>query len=489
MLNEYVWKLYLDAGGRETTAMFERNLAGEFSEEYIKNVCRFQAGYCPSKHITSDTRHQLRDLLKDLRENRGLLEDGEYTIQSALEILYDGIKGDDDPTARDVFDYFSSSIVYFTTFLAAEIPELFVPYYFECNFNVLEKIAQEFGIEFLPIPAKRNYEDRFYYYGAICIALQEFREKHGLSPYELCAFLYDFAPKYIGGIDSYIIRDLPEPKSAFFIGGSSDDAFRNTDENVITPWQCSPDTDPGDMIVMYLKTPVSAVDSVWRSVSIGFNDPFFYYYRCTYIARPTGIKRITLEQLTKDPVMKELSIVRKNMQGINGVELRPSMYNYLMDLAGTGVLRLEAPVSENEQEFENEKDVENKLIKPLIAKLGYSESEYLPQLHIAVGNHNHMLIPDFVLHPITTTGHHSAFAIIEAKYTISSQKALDEVRMQARSYAVQLKAHYSVIASKDGLWVSSPEDDFTDDIFIAAWNELNNPDVFAQLYRLIGNHR
>lgn len=95
------------------------------------------------------------------------------------------------------------------------------------------------------------------------------------------------------------------------------------------------------MILMYLKTPVSAIVSVWRSVSIGFNDSFFYYYRCTYIANPVSIQHITLKQMQQDDVTKNMSIVRSNMQGINGTELKPSEYNHLMDLANADVPRLE----------------------------------------------------------------------------------------------------------------------------------------------------
>lgn len=314
----------------------------------------------------------------------------------------------------------------------------------------------------------------------------DFRERHNMSPYELCAFLYDFAPKYIGGIDSYIIKDLPKPKSAFFIGGSKDDKFLANDSAAITCWQCNPDTRAGDMIVMYLRTPISAVDSVWRSVSIGFNDPFFYYYRCTYIANPVGVKRVSQKQLQTDKIFKDTPIVRKNMQGINGVELKPSEYNHLMDLARANVPKLEFTITDGNQEFINEKDVENKLIKPLIAKLGYSEEEYVQQLYIEIGNHNHALIPDFVLLPVTTRGHQSAFAIIEAKHSIQNQKAMEEVRIQARSYAVQLKARYSVIVSKDKVWVSTPNDDFSTDIFSATWDELNNADTFSELFKLIG---
>ncbi len=486
MFNEYMWQTYLKAGGKEVAEMFEKNLTGNLSEEYIGHIGNFRAVYCPEKAIIEDTNEQLRDLAKALNEGMCLLESGEYTIASALEYLYTGIKSDEDFSAKDVFSYFSDSIEYFTTSLAAEIPELFVPYYFKYNFNVLEKIVQEFDIELLPIPMKRDYEDRFYYYGAVCMALLDFRKKHSMSPYELCAFLYDFAPKYVGGIDSYIIKDLPEPKSAFFIGGSKDDVFLSGETDSITCWQCNPDTRAGDIIVMYLRTPVSAVDSVCRSVSIGFNDPFFYYYRCTYIANPIGVNQVSQKQLKQDSIFKNVPIVRKNMQGIDGVELKPSEYNHLMDLAKADVPRLEFIVTDGNQEFVNEKDVENKLIKPLIAKLGYAEEDYVQQLYIEIGNHNRALIPDFVLLPVTTRGHQSAFALIEAKHSIPNQKAMEEVRIQARSYARQLNVQYSVIASKDRIWVSSPNDDFTGDSFEATWDELNDADTFSKLLKLVG---
>lgn len=63
-----------------------------------------------------------------------------------------------------------------------------------------------------------------------------------MTQYELYAFLYDFAPKYIDAISSYIIKDIPNPKSAFFIGGNCKDLFFSDDINTIIPWQCSPET-------------------------------------------------------------------------------------------------------------------------------------------------------------------------------------------------------------------------------------------------------
>lgn len=486
MFSNYIWQTYLNAGGKDVVEMFKENLTDAFSENYIESVCKLHAEYCPSKAILADTEKQLRELAEDIRAQMGLLDNGEYTINSALDFLYDGIKGGGDYSPQDIFACFTDNMEYYTTFLAIELPELFIPYYFKCNFNVLETIAQAFEIELPAIPAKKDYQGRFYYYGSLCTALYDFRAKYNLSPYELCAFLYDFATQYIGGTGSYIIKELPESKGAYFIGGSKNDRFlADVSDNIIC-WQCNPDTCAGDMIVMYLKAPVSAIDSIWRSVSVGFNDPFFYYYRCTYISNPIKTNRISQKQIQADEILGILPIVRKNMQGINGIELRPSEYNHIVDLSASNAKKLKfVPICGN-PEITNEKDVENKLIKPLIIKLGYSEADYVQQLYMEIGNHNHALIPDFVLLPVATKGHRSAFAIIEAKHSITGAKAFEDTKIQARSYAVLLKVKYSVIASMEKIWIFAPSDDFSNEIFSAKWDELNDADVFSKIYKLLG---
>lgn len=489
MFNDYVWQLYLNAGGREVASKFEDNLTKEFRASYADFIRGLHAVYCPSKDILDGVSDELKDLYKDLQNGIYLLGSGKYYIKTGLDCLYLLFEKLGARSDQDVFSRFSGSVAYFTTFLAVEIPELFVPYYFQFNFNVFQNISDEFDIDIPPIPQKKDYKGRLYYYGEICEVLLDFRKLHHLSSYELCAFLYDFAPRYIGGIESYIIRDLPRPESAYFIGGAANDQSLSDEPDIITSWQCSPDTHAGDMIVMYLRYPVSAVDSVWRSVCVGFNDPFFYYYRCTYIAHPVKLQqKVSLPLLKADKVFKDLSIVRKNMQGINGVELKPSEYNRLLKLgnADKSILRLKFSLPSAHQTFANEKDVENKLVKPLLKRLGYSEGVYVQQLYIEIGNHNHMLIPDFVLLPNRLRGHQTAFCVIEAKHSVTNGKELEEAKIQARSYAVQLRARYSAVISQEGLWLWTENDDFTDDIFKAEWKELKKADVFSALFKLIG---
>ena len=242
----------------------------------------------------------------------------------------------------------------------------------------------------------------------------------------------------------------------------------------------------GDMIVMYLRSPVSAIDSIWRSVSVGFNDPFFYYYRCTYISKPCKIKHVSQKELGQDPVFRELPIVKKNMQGINGVELYPSVYNHLLDLTKANHPRLAFIENSENLTLIREKDVENQLIKPFLTNLGYNETDYRQQLYIEIGNHNHALIPDFVIHPVVSKGHQSAAYLIEAKYSIATAKLLEEAKTQARGYAKLLDAKYSVIASKEGIWITSREDDYSKNILSFSWAELQNADNFHMVFALLG---
>lgn len=486
MFNEYVWQLYLHAGGSKVVELFELNLTNGLTKTYGESISKLRSIYCPMKGVLEGTSHMLHEIADDVQGGGTLLNEGEYSIETALQFVYEEIKGEENYSDKDIFQYFSDNIECFTTILALELPELFIPYYFKLNFNVLEKIAEEFGVALPKIPAKRDYKERLFYYGEICAALYDFREAHRLNPYELCAFLYDFAPQYIGGIDSYIVHQLPQPKGAYFIGGGKDDCFLADDQEEIVCWQCSPDTMAGDMIVMYLRTPVSAVDSVWRSVSVGFDDPFFFYYRCTYISRPQKIKRISQEEIKQDPVFAELPIVKKNMQGINGVELYPSVYNRLIDMAKADVPKLENIEYKERTCLAREKDVEDRLIKPFLRNLGYGEDEYSQQVVVRIGNHQNKLIPDFVVHPKLTAGHQSADFLVEAKYSITTSKQLEEAKTQARSYAKLFSPKYSIVASKERIWVTSDEDDYSKDLLSFSWEELENADNFHEVFALLG---
>ena len=499
MFNEYAWDLYAKSGGNKTAEMFNELLTGNLTNDLITQITELHSFFFTGKITLAHEAKQLEDVIAYLK-NLSVEELNEqepthtYEDDSVIDAddafcgFYLNLNAGCQYNDKETFEEFSAGIAFYSTLLAISYPAFFIPYFFRLNFNFLTRISEDFEIELPEIPAKKDYKGRLFYYKSVCDALKSFQHSHNLSDSELCAFLYDFAPKYIGGTESYIVDNLPEAKSAFFIGGSRDDAFLTDDSNAITIWQCNPETRVGDMIVMYIRTPVSAICSIWRSRSIGFNDPFFYYYRCTFIGNPVQIKPISLDTLRNDETLSKMWIVRKNMQGINGVELKPSEYNRIIDLAGVDLPHLEYEIPGNDVAFNREKDVENKLVKPLLKQLKYGEQDYVQQLYLEIGNHNHALIPDFVILPRKVQGNQTAFAVLEAKLTIQNQKQLNDASVQARSYSKLLGAKYQLIASKEGIWLFSSTDDFAEVQFSANWTELKEADKFYQLYKAIGNH-
>lgn len=377
-----------------------------------------------------------------------------------------------------------------TTQLSSEIPELFIPYYFYGNFNVFSCIVETFNIKLdvKNLPAKKDYKGGFMYYGKICEAFQEFREENHLSVAELWAFLYDYAPKCVGGLQ-YIKSDLPKPKSAFLIGGTVDDSFLNEDyqSNYVSLWQCNPDTRAGDMIIMYLRTPDSRLDSIWRSVCEGFNDPFFWYYRCTYIRLTQKLNKkncFTIKEMRNDKILGNLPVVRKNMQGVNGVELAPSVYNYIVSKNDNTPKIKYNEISTRKKIF-SEHDVEIKLLEPLLEKLGWKKQDYVTQMTLKMGR-NEKVIPDYVIRPTFTPYRETAYFVWEAKESIKSKKQLEKDLGQTISYARRLNANGCTLVSKEGIWIMKKDDDYKDIAFKSTWKELKNDDIFKKLLNIAG---
>lgn len=173
------------------------------------------------------------------------------------------------------------------------------------------------------------------------------------------------------------------------------------------------------------------------------------------------------------------------MQGLNGVELKPSEYNRLLELGDSTAIRLDYSAVNAENEYSTEKEVENNVIKPLLKKIGYSADDYVQQLYLEIGNHNHALIPDFVLLPERKGNNKTAFAVVEAKRSITSAKELNDAKSQVRSYAKLLGTKFAAIISQEKIWVFGSNDDYTKERFSCAVSELSDDKLF-ELKKTIG---
>lgn len=424
-MNHYLWSLYLNSGGQTVVdrfSAFESGNRAEFSAFALSLIL----AYCPDVTLAHNFAKDIDDAVlcldapdaEDINENLSVTpsdnrQDTGRTYADEADIdwkLFQKCWMEESPlppTDRQIFEVFCESIVYWSVLNYADGSDAFIPYFFPCLYNVLTSIAKLFEIELPETPSRRNYKGRFLLYYALCSTFTQFRKEQGWSSAELCAFLYDFAPKFAGGTN-WIWQTLPEPRAAFVIGAPPDATplFQNTNEGNFLSWQGNPDTQPGDIILLYQWAPISAFTSVWRAVTPGFIDPFFWYYRCIYIGNPVSIPALSFQTLKSHPVLGQIGLVKAHMQGMDGTELKPSQYNLIRDLlCDIREVSLPIPRLNNhldyvcpDFEIKTERDVEINLLEPLLKRLGWFREHYIRQMPLRMGRGS-TVYPDYAILP------------------------------------------------------------------------------------------
>jgi len=391
----------------------------------------------------------------------------------------------------------SDDVPFLSEVLYAISPNFFIPYYFERLYQDIIEIFNTFGI-FLPsVPKKNDKVGRYFHYFELCKSLYQFRFKHHFDEFDLPTFLYGFA---INIIKRYSIsEELPKARKAYFVGAGKKDStvdssadfsyLDNALSDTIANWNGDPETQTGDIIIMYCLSPRSYIHSIWRAVTPGSIDPFFHFYKNITIGRPIFVKHIGVEEIKADSVLNELSLVKANMQGINGRSIPKKYYDRLLELLknkGQDISIL--PQLDNYEIFidilENEKDIENKLLEPLLLKIGYTKDDWIRQLKLRMGRGD-KVYPDYVILPHIERNNESCYWVWEAKYSINSHKQLEEDFGQAKSYALRLKSSGLGIVSREGVWLSIPEYNIKD-IMFWSWKQINNHESLNEIFDIAG---
>jgi hypothetical protein len=374
-------------------------------------------------------------------------------------------------------------------------PEFFTPYLFKSRFDEFEKICRSFNIPLPQVPGKLQKRERALYYLAINRALYDFRKRHGLSPQELNAFLYDFAPKYLLRRPE---SDLPPPSRIWFVmGGIGDNGdfeyLDAADEQSVSHWQGNLETRQGDIILMWCVAPRSYLHSVWRALDEGFNDPFFYFYSLIRVGRPIKISPISFAEFSKHPVLGSKPAVRAHFQGASGTPFAIEDYAAICELLvnkGFDISPLPPPPVApdfSDAKLENERDIEQTLVEPLLKNLGFSEQDWVRQFPLRMGR-GERNYPDYVLGGDSCPGEERAVAVIECKLDIESKKEMKEAFIQAKSYALRLQSSVLALAARRGLWLfRRREEGFSIEHFtFKTWNELSHPDVLHEVSLFLG---
>ncbi|WP_016775718.1 type I restriction enzyme HsdR N-terminal domain-containing protein [Anaerophaga thermohalophila] len=397
------------------------------------------------------------------------------------------------------YEFILDYIPLISLWLYSKYPDYFKPYFFRCKFYDFTRISDAFSFDLPDVPPKRNKRERVKYYFELCKLFSKFQNENNLKNEEFCAFLYDFAPKYVAGTESSS-KKLPPPTKAWIVGGDKfGDDFSFIDSANINStffWQGNVDTKRGDIIIMYCLAPRSYIHSVWRAISDGIADPFFYFYGSIYIGHCIKIPPIHISELKTDEYFSKNPLVRRNLQGINGYSFSSRDYKRLLTLISARNFDTEKlpqiyrPEISFDFELKTERDVEINLIEPLLKELGYNSNDWIRQMPVRMGR-GERYYPDYALLASVEKGYEKAKMLIESKLYIKTNKDLEETFKQARSYAVRLEASLLILCDKESIWIYEKEDGSFDraNYIKKFWGEINNPDNFNMIKLKIGKDR
>lgn len=510
--NRFLWNLYRNS--KEGRSAIERDVSGHLaSVPELGQTASFQMFFCEESNgeaaedgICGREKVDLRGMIRDYAADCTVtdLNDADHLF---TEMADSGVEWPFTAEGRNFVRVFAGGQIDATGYgdvfgsidsvsagLHDAHPELFVPYFFARRFDEFIKICECFDIVLPDIPGKLQKRERALYYLAVNRALREFRQRHQLSPQELNAFLYDFAPKNLA---LHYDNPLPPPSRIWFvIGGVGNDDFEYLDatsDKSVSFWQGSLETRRGDIILMWCAAPRSYLHSIWRALDNGFNDPFFYFYSVIRVGHPVRVIPIPFKEFLKHPVLGQKSVVRAHFQGASGTPFSTEEYAAICDLLRSlGFDPSQLPPAPAEEEFpdvklENERAVEQMLVEPLLKRLGFEESDWIRQFSVRMGR-GERNFPDYVLGGDPRPGEEKAVAVIECKFEILTKKELREAFIQAKSYALRLQSAVLALAARRGLWVFRRRDDgFSLDHFIfKTWKELSHPDVLHEISLTLG---
>ncbi len=377
---------------------------------------------------------------------------------------------------------------------------IFKPILLPRRFDIIQRNCDALGIEMPQMPRSKDYKAYITYYYEICTAWNKFQEENGMTDSELCACIYDYANTLHN--DNKIKPELPKPTNVWLTGaGKGDFTFLDSlgetpDGNDQSIWACNERTRRGDIIVLYCTSPRSYIHSIWRSNSGGIFNPFDYYHCRTTVCDGILTPHITFNDLKGDEYMSQVPIVRRNLQGVNGIELSAKDYSELLRIIEEkGGKKADYPLlyeggNIDFGEIKLEKDVEEKILIPLLEKIGYNESDWTRQLSQKAGR-KEKAIPDFVFFPQGNKHFENAPMIIEAKLDMAPMQEQIKAFNQGLSYARLLRSSIMGICDKERLILYKVDRNGGADrnrpIFEDHWVSIySDAEVGATLNHLIG---
>ena len=423
--------------------------------------------------------------------------DNDINNAEFYEKIIDSLMGDDaDSKPQSEFKMLLAENMFLSVMLYRYLPTLFLPNLWVMQYKYFKDIAKNLEMELPEEPQRFNYIDRCFYYLVVNNAMFDYCEANEITePAEICAFFYDYQVTLMKEQqEEELAEELPIPAQAWFLVGTYGEIERNLKAGF---WQANPETKRGDILVFYEKAPTKSINAIYRAISDGVADPFFFYYGNTYIGHKQLMPAISLDELYAHPYFKNHKLLHKNFRGGSGWPLTSEDYNQLkqiwankgFDVASLPNLKAhEAPTDIDYSE--KEAAVHKYQVLPLLADMGWTEEQgdILNQvtLHLGRGNAEKKGRTDVSLHPYGENMK-KAKVVIEEKYWMKNEAEIAETFDQGVSYAKLQEASVCVLCDKCQIIVyPKQKDGFNiDKNIVFYWDEMSNPDKFNELKKLL----
>ena len=505
-ISQISWNRYKEsAGGKSAIAEF-KTLNAESPAETVLAIMR---KYSPMYFVNLGERdmqnlqHDLSginlDILTDCAVEKIQNQEDFNLYYDKLLCAYAGIPFGENPHdyPQGQFKGILSVNMLLTTALYMNYPDYCIPNLLPMQFKLLEMFAAKYEIDLPTRPNPSKYMESCLYYKALNECLMDFcRENSITSTAEMAAYLYDY--------EFSLLREelnqrrenteMPEAAQAWFLVGDKSEFEKSMDYGF---WQASPETRRGDIMVFYEKSPVMAINAVWRAQEDGVVDPFFRFRSNTYIGMEQKTPAISLEELKHHPYFKNHALVHKNFQGGSGWSLNAEDYRQLQQIwAKKGfdcstLPQLKAHEAPTDIDFtEKEAAVNKYLVLPLLKEMGWTREngQILEQVvqHVGRGESRTNGRTDVSLHPYGENKK-KARVLIEEKFWMKNEREKKDAFDQGESYADLSESKVLVICDKAQIIVFIKKNDafhFEDGITFY-WDEMSNPDKFNTLRKLL----
>ena len=511
-MNKKMWNLYKDSeDGKKTIELFNPNVEDAYAgieglfEYAMKWGSMVEPKYASTWFFLFYTNFTANNLLGEnnpTREEFGnfmesfsiveseIDEEGNISFYEDAKALW--IKKDDYRKKAAIVHLLSAFLFYHFDF--------FKPILLQNHFDIIQRNCDALGIELPPIPHSKDYKAYLMYYYDICEAMNGFQKEQELSDAEFCACLYEFAPMLLSDDKN---SDLPKPVNVWLTGSAGkgdfeylDNLGKTTDFNTGNIWACNERTRRGDIIVVYCNSPRSYIHSIWRANSAGIFNPFDYFHCRTTVCDGVRVPEISFKELKADSYFSNIPIVRRNLQGINGIELTAQDYSELLRFirekgGDTSKLpKLFEGGDINFGEIKLEKDVEENILIPMLQRIGYTDADWSRQLSQKAGR-TEKAIPDFVFFPRGEKHFENAPMVIEAKLDMSLITEQQKAFSQGLSYARMLRSSIMGICDKERIIIYSVDKkgsaDRNNPLYENHWKAIYSNEIEgAKLKQIIG---